>query len=142
MREDYFLIVNSKVLPPVFAGVIEAKELLKSGAATNTSHAAKLAGISRSAYYKYKDYVFKYEDQKESYLNLVATLSDRAGVFSAMTAILFENGVNIVTVNQEAPINGTAAVSLAVLVDESNVTITNLLEKLRNVDGIISIKVV
>ena len=36
----------------------EAKRLLAVGRAKNLSEAAKLAGISRSALYKYKDHVF------------------------------------------------------------------------------------
>ena len=142
MKKDCFLIVNSEILPPVFAGVIRAKELLKNGTASNTSHAAKLAGISRSAFYKYRDFVFKYEDTDAQTLNLAAVLSDRAGVFSAMTAILYENGINIITVNQDAPVNGTAAVTLAVKTNNVDISIDELLEKLRNVSGIISIKAV
>ena len=84
--EDRYLLINSAVLPPVFEGVILAKELLASGKASSAAAAAKAAGISRSAFYKYKDYVFKYSALKGDTLNLNALLSDRAGVFSALTA--------------------------------------------------------
>ena len=139
MKKDCFLIVNSEVLPSVFSGVIEAKELLKNGTASNTSQAAKMAGISRSAFYKYRNYVFKYDEADSAIFKLAAVLSDRAGVFSAMTAILYENGFNIVTVNQEAPVNGTAAVTLGIKTEKPNISIDNLLKSLRNVDGIISV---
>ena len=139
MKKDCFLIVNSEILPSVYSGVITAKELLKNGTAANTSQAAKMAGISRSAFYKYRDYVFKYDENNSVVFKLAAKLSDRAGVFSAMTTILYENGFNIVTVNQEAPVNGTAAVTLGIKTDSNNISIEELLEKLRNVSGIVSV---
>lgn len=140
MKKDCFLIVNSEILPSVFSGVIKAKELLKDGTASNTSQAAKMAGISRSAFYKYRDYVFKYDEKDSAVFKLAAVLSDRAGVFSAMTAFLYENGFNIVTVNQEAPVNGTAAVTLGIKTDNHNISINELLENLRNVSGIVSVE--
>lgn len=140
MKKDSYLLVNSKILPAVFEGVIKAKEYLKNGTASNNSQAAKLAGISRSAFYKYRDYVFKYDSSDSQTINLAAILSDRAGVFSAMTKLLYENGANIITVNQDTPVNGTAAVTLAVKSDNTLITIDALLKKLQDVDGIISIK--
>ena len=56
MAERRFLLVDADVLPEVFVKVLQAKELLASGAVSNISAAAKQAGISRSAFYKYKDY--------------------------------------------------------------------------------------
>ena len=55
MEKDRYLLISPKVLPPVFENVILAKELLASGKAASAAQAAKLAGISRSAFYKYKD---------------------------------------------------------------------------------------
>ena len=56
--EKRFLLVDAEVLPEVFLSVLKAKELLASGAAKNISAAVKQAGISRSAFYKYKDSIF------------------------------------------------------------------------------------
>ncbi len=61
MAERRFLLVDADVLPEVFVKVLQAKELLASGAVSNISAAAKQAGISRSAFYKYKDTVFDAE---------------------------------------------------------------------------------
>lgn len=137
--KGYFL-VDSKVLPPVFASVVYAKELLATGEARNASQAAKMAGISRSAFYKYKDFVFKYSDSTAGTVNLIAGLSDKAGVFSALTAVLYQYGGNILTVNQGIPIDGKADVSLTVKTDNLTVTLSELLKKLSEVDGVISIK--
>lgn len=140
MDKDTYLLVNSKLLSPVFSGVIKAKKLLSSGKATNTSQAVKMAGISRSAFYKYRDNVFEFESGNTSTVNLNAVLNDRAGVFSAMTTLLYENGVNIITVNQGVPVNGTAAVSLTVRTDNVKISLDELIKRLKSVEGIISVK--
>ena len=56
MGERRFLLVDSSALPDVFLKVLQAKELLASGSVSNISTAARQAGISRSAFYKYKDH--------------------------------------------------------------------------------------
>ena len=140
MQNDFYILANTKVLPAVFKDVIKAKELLSSGAAPNATKAAKAAGISRSAFYKYKDYVFRYETSDNREITLNAVLSDRAGVLSAMTTALYNYGVNILTVNQSAPKDGFAAVTITVRTNDNGFSVSDLLSDLKSVDGIISVK--
>lgn len=138
MDKKSYLLIDADILPPVFSGVIHAKELLADGR-LSTAQAVKEAGISRSAFYKYKDFVFKYSDSGGSSLSLNAQLSDRAGVFSALTAALYSCGANIITVSQGLPENGKANVSLTVSIG-SEITAEELINKLLETDGVISIK--
>lgn len=140
MENDFYMLISSKVLPPVFKSVIKAKQFLSSGQAANASKAAMQAGISRSAFYKYKDYVFKYETEDKHEITLNAVLNDRAGVLSAMTSALYSYGANIITVNQNAPNGGTASVSITIRTDDTNMSVSDLVEHLKSVDGIVSIK--
>ena len=141
MEKDCFLVVNSKVLPSVYKNVLKAKTLLAEGKAPNASQAVKAVGISRSAFYKYKDNVFEYQpDSKNQTIHLNAVLYDRAGVFSAMTTMLYRHGVNIITVNQSMPVNGTATVSLTISIGSIKISLDELVQELKCVDGIISVK--
>lgn len=142
MEKDRYLLISPKVLPPVFENVILAKELLASGKAASAAQAAKLVGISRSAFYKYKDFVFKYSGTAGNTLNINALLSDRAGVFSALTAELYSCGANIITVTQGLPENSTANVSLTVSTGESGISPDELIGRLLKIDGVISIKII
>ncbi|MEG2036834.1 MAG: amino acid-binding protein, partial [Ruthenibacterium sp.] len=63
--EKRFLLIETDVLPEVFLKVLKAKEMLADGTAKNVSAATKLADISRSAFYKYKDCIFDAENSKE-----------------------------------------------------------------------------
>ena len=56
MIRDY-LIVSKKILPEYYSKVVEARILLESSQCKSVSDAVKRVGISRSTYYKYKDYI-------------------------------------------------------------------------------------
>ena len=141
MEKSSMLLVDSKVLPSVFEGVVLAKELLADGRAQNASQAAKMAGISRSAFYKYKVYVFKYSDNTLNTVTLFAKLSDKAGMLSLLTTALYELGANILTVNQGIPVNNTADVSITVKTDDIKIPISEVLDTLKGIDGVISVKI-
>ena len=118
------------------------KDLLENGKAKNISEAIKQAEISRSAFYKYKDSIFRMKDNIPTRLDLSAVLTDRAGVLSAMSAKLSENGANIITINQAEPKNNLATVSITISVDGLKVSVDTLLDTLKTIDGIISIKAI
>lgn len=140
MNEKTFYIVNSDSLPDVFNKVILAKDLLSNGKAKNVSEAINEVNISRSAFYKYRDNVFRMKDGSPTKLDLSAILTDRAGVLSSMSSMLSENGANIITINQSEPKNNLANVSITIDIDGLKVSIDELLVLLKTIDGIISIK--
>ena len=133
-------MVDASALPDVFSKVIEAKQLLESKKAESTSEAIKIAGISRSAYYKYKDRVFLCKDNNTNKLDIQAILADKAEVFSALSNKLFKRGTNIITMTQTEPKNGEALVYLTIGIDNLQGTIKELIESLSHIDGVVSIK--
>ncbi len=141
MNNSTLLLVDSKILPNVFKGVILAKELLNSGRAQNASQAAKMAGISRSAFYKYKDYVFKYSDNANNTVTLFARIADKAGMLSVLTTSLYKYSANILTVNQSVPQNGVADVSITVKTNDLTLPVSEMLSHIKSMDGVISIKI-
>ena len=108
------LLVDSSVLPEVFLRVVEAKRMLAVGQVRSLSEAAKAAGISRSTLYKYKDCVFVHNEAlDDQVITLSARLEDRPGVLSGLLNSLSEQQGNILTVNQNIPVDGVAAVSVS-----------------------------
>lgn len=140
MNEKTFYIVSSDSLPDVFTKVIFAKDLISYGKVKNVSEAIEKANISRSAFYKYRDNVFRMKNDTPTRLDLSAVLTDRAGVLSSMSTMLSENGANIITINQSEPKNNLANVSITIDIDGLKVSIDELLLLLKTIDGIISIK--
>ncbi len=84
--------------------MLEAKRYLASGDAQSATQAAKMAGISRSAYYKYKDGVFEYNPENaEEIETLSLTLVDTKGVLSAIVNEIFLVDANVLSINQDVP---------------------------------------
>ncbi len=138
-KVNYFLI-NSSILPPVYAKVVEAKNYLASGEASSATQAAKMAGISRSAYYKYKDAIFEYNgDSNDETETINAKLKDNAGVLSALMSEIYTAGANVLSVNQSVPVNAVADVSVTIRITEMTVDVKTLLENIKNIDGVKSV---
>ena len=137
MPENSYYLVDSEVLPDTFKKVALAKEYIASGSVSSASEAARLAGISRSAFYKYKDFVHVYSGQGAlKTITLSVVLKDKPGVLSALIATIFESGGNILTVNQSIPSGGYAAVSVSLRVDALKMTIDEFISHIKEVDGV------
>lgn len=141
MSEKRYVLVDESVLPEVYSKVILAKQLLTSGAAESASQAAKLSGLSRSAFYKYKDYVFSYnKSTAERIVTICFTLRDKAGVLSQVLAELYRLGANILTVNQNLPIQNTALVSITARIDSLTVSVDEMLTVLKGIENVKNIQ--
>ena len=138
-RKKYF-IVDSSSLPEIFTKVVTAKELLESNKVANVTEAINTVGISRSAFYKYRDSVSVFKESRENYIEMSAVLADRAGVLSAMSSVLCKNNVNIITMIQSEPKYGVAEVSFKLDIDNILVPIANLIAQLEKIDGVILAK--
>ena len=142
MGKVNYLLLDMSVLPEVYVKVIEAKGYLQSGEAANASQAAKMAGISRSAYYKYKDKIFEYSEQGDDVTTINAKLQDNAGVLSSVMNELYLAGANILAVNQSIPVNNIADVSITVSFAQSGHMTDELIEKIKSVGGVKSAELV
>ena len=140
MGERRFLLVDSSALPDVFLKVLQAKELLASGSVSNISTAARQAGISRSAFYKYKDYVFDAETGREA-ITVIATLLDKTGALQSLLSGISAAGAqppfgiaaagaSVVTITQSRPENGTAQVEVTVRTGTMQMTVEEMLTRL------------
>ena len=141
-NQNKFLLVDLSVLPEVFARVVEAKRLMAQGKAKSYSDAAKMAGISRSAFYKYKDRVFPYESSDLTrMLTLNITLVDEPGILSALIAGLYQAGGNIVTINQNIPADGVAPVSVTICIDRDR-SDEEIVARLAQISGVVTVRTV
>ena len=142
MGKVNYLLVDMSILPDVYTRVIKAKNFLQSGEAANASQAAKMAGISRSAYYKYKDKIFEYSEQGEDVSTINAKLRDNAGVLSSVMNELYMSGANILAVNQSIPVNDVADVSITVRLSDADVSKSGVEQKIKSIVGVISAEIV
>ena len=135
MEQRKLVIADLSVLPPVYHKVLKVKELLESGVAETVNEAADMADVSRSAYYKYKDYVFPF-NQMQGILTLLIAVIDIKGVLSDMLAFMSDAGCNILTINQNVPINGVANITVTVQTEQMKVSTDRLITGLQPLRGV------
>jgi len=116
-----YLLVDAQALPDVFLKVVHVKQLLAQGKATSLSQAVKLAGLSRSAFYKYRDCVHPYSGEDAGGIStLYCELCDEPGVLSSLITALYKAGGNIITINQNIPVDGVAPVTVSIRTNKGN----------------------
>lgn len=142
MEEERFYVVNESVLPDVFYKVIEVKELIHTGKVKDISEGVKKVGISRSTYYKYKDAVYPMSDGVNSKkITIVLLLEHRAGVLSKVLDFIATNKLNILTINQDIPINMTANVTITLDVSRIKGDVKKFLYKVNEFEGVVKVRV-
>ncbi|MBQ2264186.1 MAG: ACT domain-containing protein [Oscillospiraceae bacterium] len=136
------IVVDASVLPEVISKVLEVKKLLAGREEKSSAAACKRVGISRSAYYKYKNCVYSYEDKiTQRIINLQAVLRDEAGVLSNVLSALYDADANILTVNQNIPIDSVASVTFSVRLNGEVQSPHQLEAVLRTVQGVVDVKI-
>ncbi len=137
-----YYIVEASALPEVFLKVAEAKRLISTGEAATVNEATRLTGISRSAFYKYRDSVLPFQNMMAGrIITFQLLLHDRAGLLSEVLGIFAENQANISTINSVTPSNGTAIVTITADTMELSVQLEELLQLMRSVPGVIKAEV-
>ena len=140
-KKKYY-IVDGEALPEVFIRVTEARELLDTGKVQTVAEAAAQVGISRSAYYKYKDAVMPFQDiGRGRIVTFQLMLHHHLGVLSAVLGLFAGTGANILTINQGIPTNGTAPVTVTANTADMSITTEELLGQLHALEGVISASV-
>lgn len=140
MDSNSFLIIDKNALPEIYEKVVYATSLIESGEASNTSEAVRMAGISRSVYYKYKDSVFPYQKKDaEGIVTVQVVLNDKPGALVELLSVFYEANANILTVNQNIPVKGRAFVSVSAQCDDMNDKPDELIRKVRDLTGVIKI---
>ncbi|MBQ5365174.1 MAG: ACT domain-containing protein [Spirochaetales bacterium] len=136
MLENY-LIVHKSILPDYFESVLQAKHLLEEGKARNVMQATRMAGISRSTFYKYKDYILEpvhISDGRKVVISML--LSHETGILSHVLTVISAAGASILTITQSLPVHGKASVTITLDISGMPGQITGLLKDIDECTGV------
>lgn len=142
-KKREFYIVDKEILPTSIQKVIEVNELINKEK-ISIYEAIKRIGISRSTYYKYKDYVKPFfEETQDTVFNLYLSLIDKFGVLSKILDIAADFEMNVLTIIQNIPVDGIAhtTISLQTAKDKST-KLEEMLEDIKMVDGVKDIRII
>lgn len=142
MTGTKYYLVAAEVLPEVVLKVAEANRMLRSGEVHTALEAAKAVGISRSAFYKYRDAVRPFTDMRtEHIITFYALLKNNPGVLSNVLSIFAASGANILTINQSIPADGCAAVTVSADTSPMTETLGQLIEDAKTLDGVVRFEI-
>ena len=141
-REIKYYIVAANALPEIFVKVAEAKRMMQTGEADTVGAATKMAGISRSAFYKYKDAVQPFNDMKsEHIITFYTLLKDVSGTLSSVLGVFAASGANILTINQTIPTNGCAGVTISAETGDMSEELDDLMTRAAAAEGVLKFEI-
>jgi len=142
MANEKFYIVAADALPEVFLRVAEARRMLQVGEADTVGEAACKAGISRSAFYKYKDAVRPFNDMLHGRIVTFQTrLRDEPGVLSSVLNSFAVSGANILTINQGIPVSGCALVTIGAETSGRQIPVEELRSRTTALRGVLKCEI-
>lgn len=141
-KKDKFYLVQEDILPEAIKKTIKVKEILKLGEVRTINEAVEMMDLSRSAYYKYKDYVFPfYEIAQGKIVSITISMSNESGMLSSILRAIAEANGSILTINQDIPLQGIANVSIAFETKDMRGSLEDLLNGIRSIRGIIRVEI-
>ncbi|MBR2937177.1 MAG: ACT domain-containing protein [Oscillospiraceae bacterium] len=141
-NQPKFFVVEETALPEVFLKVAEAKRLLSTGEAATVNDAARITGISRSAFYKYRDAIFPFRQLMGGrVVTFQLLLQDEVGALFKLLPVFVDHKANIQTINSIVPTNGCAVVTISAETINLTLPIEELLQLLRRTPGVVKAEI-
>jgi chorismate mutase len=135
-NRNYYLI-REDLLPEGVLKTVQAKELLGRGEAKSINEAVERVGLSRSAFYKYKDGVYTLSMLgRERIVTIGMDLDHRSGILSKVLSLIAGHDGNVLTINQTIPLQGMANVTISVDASAMGSKVDELIGVLTSQDGV------
>lgn len=137
-----FYIVDKRILPKSIQNVIKVNDLISKTKISKYS-AIKKVGISRSTYYKYKDFIKPfYEGGDDRIYSLHLSIKDRVGILSEVLDAISKEKINMLTIVQNMPVDGVAKTTILLKMTATMAKkVDKIISKIGKVEGIADIRI-
>lgn len=145
LKEKYknFYLVSKEILPEAILKTVMVKEILQRGEAFTVNEAVERVGLSRSAFYKYRDGVLPvYQESEEEIITLSLILEHKPGVLSDVLNSVAEMKGNVLTINQGLPLQSVANATLSIDIREMQDDLVALVSMLHCLNGVKKVEIV
>lgn len=130
-------------MPEAMVKTVLVKDMLARGESNTVHEAVNAVGLSRSAFYKYRDLVFLYEEEGNGRpVTLSMILEHRQGSLSSVLNNIAQFGGNIITINQGIPMSQAAHVTATIDVQHLSGSLDELVERLEGMTGVRKVEIV
>ena len=141
-KQDKYDLVQEDILPEAIKKTIKVKEILKMGEVKTINEAVEKMDLSRSAYYKYKDYVFPFfEIAQGKIVSITISMMNDPGMLSAILNSVADHNGSILTINQDIPLQGIANCTISFETKNLIGSLEGLLDSIRTIQGVIKVDI-
>lgn len=136
MNDKKLYIISEDIMTDGMKKTIKVKAILESGKVQSITKATQMVGLSRAAYYKYKDSIHKVGSSISDIICILLFLEDKQGVLSNILDEISASKGNILTINQEIPLGNSARVSIYLETKSLIIETYELVNAIGNIDGV------
>ncbi|MFI3133078.1 ACT domain-containing protein, partial [Staphylococcus warneri] len=117
-----FYLIREDVLPESVIKTLKIKDALKNNSELSIYDAVKQYGLSRSAFYKYRETIFpvdeKLLDHRE--FTLILYVNDIVGMLAQVLNTISQLQLSVLTIHQSVPMNDKATITLSLNASSSD----------------------
>ena len=136
MKDKYY-IVDKSLLPSYYEKVLQAKELLDEGEASDVSEAVSKVGISRSTFYKYKDLIKDISPVSAGRRAIISMMMRHSvGTLSSVLSVISSYGYSVWTITQNPPVASKANVVITLELGEDATGLNGLIQDITELPGL------
>ena len=139
-----FYLIREDVLPESVIKTLKVKDALKNNSNLSIYDAVKQFNLSRSAFYKYRETIFpvdeKILDQRE--FTLILAVNDIVGMLAQVLNAISQLQLSVLTIHQSVPIEDKATITLSLNARNSNLSIDEVIESLREINHVTKVDLI
>lgn len=139
-----FYLIREDVLPESVIKTLKVKDALKNNSNLSIYDAVKQFNLSRSAFYKYRETIFpvdeKILDQRE--FTLILYVNDIVGMLAQVLNAISQLQLSVLTIHQSVPIEDKATITLSLNAGNSNLSIDEVIESLREINHVTKVDLI
>lgn len=139
-----FYLIREDVLPESVIKTLKVKDALKNNSNLSIYDAVKQFNLSRSAFYKYRETIFpvdeKILDQRE--FTLILYVNDIVGMLAQVLNAISQLQLSVLTIHQSVPIEDKATIKLSLNARNSNLSIDEVIESLREINHVTKVDLI
>ena len=139
-----FYLIREDVLPESVIKTLKVKDALKNNSNLSIYDAVKQFNLSRSAFYKYRETIFpvdeKILDQRE--FTLILYVNDIVGMLAQVLNAISQLQLSVLTIHQSVPIEDKATITLSLNARNSNLSIDEVIESLRDINHVTKVDLI
>lgn len=139
-----FYLIREDVLPESVIKTLKVKDALKNNSNLSIYDAVKQFNLSRSAFYKYRETIFpvdeKLLDQRE--FTLILYVNDIVGMLAQVLNAISQLQLSVLTIHQSVPIEDKATITLSLNARNSNLSIDEVIESLREINHVTKVDLI